>query len=97
MGVGYFLRVGDITTCGGKILTGDETFKWYGISAAREGDIVSCGNYPGIYKILGGVKDTFDGGQILAGSIDSFSSCPCHATFIPTIQDCYSQKDDGAS
>jgi len=96
MSVGYFLRVGDNTTCGGKILTGDPTFQWYGVSAAREGDMVNCGNHPGTYKILGGVTDTFDGGQILAGSIDSFSSCPCHAKFIPTIQDSYSKKDAGA-
>ena len=89
MSVGYFLRVGDSTTCGGKILTGDPTFQWYGVSAAREGDRVNCGRYPGTYKILGGAVDTFDGGQVLAGSLDSFSSCPCHAKFIPGIQDSY--------
>ncbi|KGA39013.1 paar domain protein, partial [Pectobacterium odoriferum] len=27
MSVGYFLRVGDSTTCGGKILTGDPAFQ----------------------------------------------------------------------
>jgi len=43
MSVGYFLRVGDSTTCGGKILTGDSMFQWYGVSAAREGDMVNCG------------------------------------------------------
>ncbi|HEY3590267.1 MAG TPA: PAAR domain-containing protein [Buttiauxella sp.] len=95
MSVGYFLRVGDSTTCGGKILTGDPTFQWYGVSAAREGDMVNCGKHPGTYKILGGVADTFDGGQTLAGSIDSFSSCPCHAKFIPSIQDGYSKEGSG--
>lgn len=95
MNVGYFLRVGDSTTCGGNILTGDPTFQWYGVSAAREGDMVNCGKYAGTYKILGGAAETFDGGQILAGSLDSFSSCPCHAKFIPTIQDSYSKKEAG--
>ncbi|SAE77040.1 Pyocin large subunit [Enterobacter cloacae] len=95
MSVGYFLRVGDSTTCGGKILTGDPTFQWYGVSAAREGDMVNCGKHPGTYKILGGAADTFDGGQVLAGSLDSFSSCPCHAKFIPGIPDSYSRDDAG--
>lgn len=90
MSAGYFLKIGDSTTCGGKILTGDPTFQWYGISAAREGDLVNCGRYPGTYKILGGVVDTFDGRQILAGSLHSFSSCPCQAKFIPAIDDDYS-------
>lgn len=95
MSVGYFLRVGDSTTCGGKILTGDPTFQWYGVAAAREGDMVNCGKHSGNYKILGGVTDTFDEGQVLAGSLDSFSSCPCHAKFIPSIQDSYSKDDSG--
>ncbi|WP_313079755.1 PAAR domain-containing protein [Atlantibacter sp.] len=89
MSVGYFLRVGDSTTCGGKILTGDPTFQWYGVPAAREGDMVNCGIHLGTYKILVGVTATFDEGQALAGSLDSFSSCPCQAKFIPTVHDSY--------
>ena len=41
MAIGYFLRVGDRTTCGGQILTGDNTMQWYGVAGAREGDMVS--------------------------------------------------------
>jgi uncharacterized Zn-binding protein involved in type VI secretion len=73
MSVGYFLRVGDSTTCGGKILTGDSTFQWYGVSAAREGDMVNCGKHSGTYKILGGVADSFDGGQTLAGHLTALA------------------------
>lgn len=91
MSVGFFLRVGDSTTCGGMILTGDATFQWHGVSAAREGDMVKCGVYSGTFRIQGGVATTLDGGQALAGTLDSFSSCPCHARFIPTIQDCYNK------
>lgn len=65
MRVGYFLRVSDSTTCGGKILTGDSTFQWYGVSAAREGDMVNCGKHAETYQILGGVADSFDEGQAL--------------------------------
>ena len=87
--MGFYLRVGDATTCGGKILTGDETFSWYGVAAAREGDAVSCGQHPGMYRILGGIADTWDEGRRLAGTLDSFSSCPCSARFIQTIADGY--------
>lgn len=87
----FYLRVGDPTTCRGKILTGDETLSWYGVAGAREGDLVSCGNHPGTYKILGGTPDTWDDGRRLAGTLDSVSSCPCKARFIPTIPDCYEQ------
>lgn len=92
-GMGFYLRVGDPTTCGGKILTGDETLSWYGVAGAREGDAVSCGQHPGTYKILGGTSDTWDEGRRLAGTLDSVSSCPCHARFIQTIPDCYIRDD----
>ncbi|WP_353241623.1 PAAR domain-containing protein [Providencia sp.] len=53
MATGYFLRVGDKTTCGGQILTGDNTMQWYGAAGAREGDRVTCGKHSGLYYILG--------------------------------------------
>ncbi|WP_141195446.1 PAAR domain-containing protein, partial [Citrobacter braakii] len=87
--MGFYLRVGDPTTCGGKILTGDETLSWYGVAGAREGDVVSCGQHPGTYRILGGTSDTWDVGRRLAGTLDSVSSCPCRARFIQSIPDCY--------
>lgn len=52
MAIGYFLRVGDKTTCGGQILTGDNTMQWYGVAGAREGDMVSCGKHSGGYILL---------------------------------------------
>lgn len=67
--MGFYLRVGDATTCGGKILTGDETVSWYGVAGAREGDAVSCGKHTGIYKILGGTSVTpWDWPLALVGS-----------------------------
>ncbi len=91
MSVGYFLIVGDSTTCGGKILTGAPRFLWGGKPTARAGDMVSCGQFTGTFKILAGVGDMFDEGVMLAGSLESFSSCPCRARFIPSIQDSYSK------
>ncbi|MCP2233600.1 MULTISPECIES: PAAR domain-containing protein [Erwinia] len=91
MSGGYFLRIGDATTCGGKVLTGDSTFLWDGIATARAGDMVSCGNHAGTYKILGGVDGSFDEGVTLAGTLESYSSCPCRARIIPSILDCYSK------
>lgn len=89
MAVGYFLRLGDKTTCGGQILTGDRTFIWYGVAGAREGDRVSCGKHPGVYEIYGGVYDIWDEERPLAGTLSSISSCPCRAQFIPSITDSY--------
>lgn len=57
MAIGYFLRVGDKTTCGDQILTGDNTFIFHRRSAARQGDLVTCGKHSGTYNILGGVSN----------------------------------------
>ena len=93
MAIGYFLRVGDQTTCGGRILTGDDTFIWYDAAAAREGDLVSCGKNPRVpYRIIGGTDGFFDEGQQLAGTLSSISSCPCRARFIPSIPDSYEEE-----
>ncbi|MEZ2863772.1 PAAR domain-containing protein [Proteus terrae] len=89
MATGYFLRVGDKTTCGGQIITGDDTFRFYGASAAREGDLATCGKHSGTYQILGGISYVLGNNRRIAGTIDSFSSCPCKAKLINSIQDCY--------
>ncbi|ELH8608283.1 PAAR domain-containing protein [Enterobacter asburiae] len=98
MATGYYLRVGDQTTCGGKILTGTPVIDWYGANAAREGDFVSCGKNPGVsYKIIGGTEGFLDKTQQLAGTLDSISSCPCKAKFIPSIPDCYEKENVSSS
>ncbi len=93
MATGFYLRIGDRTTCGGKILTGDPTLTWYDADAAREGDYVSCGKNPGVsYRIIGGTESFIDDTQKLAGTLDSVSPCPCKARFIPSIPDCYEKE-----
>lgn len=97
MAIGYFLRVGDRTTCGGQILTGDPTLSWYGVAGAREGDLVSCGKHSGAYFIIGGCSGAWDEGRKVAGTLESMSSCPCHARFINSIHDCYSDESRSVS
>ncbi|NHB59671.1 S-type pyocin domain-containing protein [Photorhabdus sp. RW14-46] len=96
MAIGYFLLVGDKTTCGGQIITGDHTMTFNGRATAREGDKVTCGKHPGTYVIVGGVSDVFDMGRKLAGTLDSVSTCPCRARFINSEMDSYEKQDKTA-
>lgn len=93
--MGNFLCVGDKTTCGGAILSGTSDLTFYGRCAARAGDEVSCGRFPGIFKIIDGTPSVFDLGLLLAGSMDSYSSCPCQSRFIPSIPDEYANEPSG--
>ncbi|WP_434523880.1 S-type pyocin domain-containing protein [Photorhabdus asymbiotica] len=93
MAIGYFLLVGDKTTCGGQIITGDHTMTFNGKATAREGDKVTCGKHPGTYMIVGGVSDMFDMGRKLAGTLDSVSTCPCRARFINSERDSYEKQE----
>jgi uncharacterized Zn-binding protein involved in type VI secretion len=43
MAKGHSIRLGDETTCGGKVLEADTRVMMFGIAHAREGDRVSCG------------------------------------------------------
>lgn len=89
---GFFLYHLDKTTCGGRILAGaqDETYEIGGIERqqVRVGDPVTCGVHEGRFRVCGGMGDTYDVDGVLkewAGSLDSFSSCPCRARFVPTV------------
>ncbi|WP_167863974.1 phospholipase effector Tle1 domain-containing protein [Erwinia rhapontici] len=90
---GYFLRVGDKTTCGGEVLSGHSTVFLRGAELPREGSLVSCGKNPGMtYRIISGPGKIRVGGMSLAGTLDSVSSCPCGATFISSIPDGYGKE-----
>ncbi|QCR35582.1 PAAR domain-containing protein [Nissabacter sp. SGAir0207] len=89
---GFFLYHLDKTTCGGRILAGasDDTYEIGGIvrQQVREGDPVTCGKHEGRFRVCGGMGDTYQvGGELKewAGSLDSYSSCPCRARFIPSV------------
>lgn len=83
MAIGYVIRMGDKTSCGGQVLQGNPETIIDGMPMARQGDLVSCGVTGQTYSIVGGIQDFFDEGQVAAGSLDSFSSCPCQATLLP--------------
>ena len=85
MSEGYFVGLGDNTTCGGKIIEGDPRVNIYGVLHAREGDLVTCGKHEGTYHIVGGISHIESHGKRVAGTLDSFSSCPCRARLIPSV------------
>lgn len=97
MGTGYFLVRGDKTTCGGKIIEGADDHTIMGIPQARDMDRVTCGRYPGMFIIVGGVPETDIHGRLMAGTLDSQSSCPCKARFIASMMDDTYETDDGES
>jgi len=82
---GYFIRKGDKTACGGEVLEADTRVTLFGVAHARDGDRVSCGKDNETYVIAGGVSHITSHGRIVAGSLDSLSSCPCRAELIPSL------------
>ncbi|HAN5002813.1 TPA: PAAR domain-containing protein, partial [Escherichia coli] len=96
MGRGYFLVRGDKTTCGGKIIEGADDHTIMGIPQARDMDRVTCGRYPGMFIIVGGVPETDINGRLMAGTLDSQSSCPCKARFIASMMDDTYETKEGS-
>ena len=88
MGVkGYFLFRGDKTVCGGRILEGFTDHQFFDKDMACEGHKVTCGKHPGHYRICGGLEDDDIHGKRIAGTLHSYSSCPCKSKFVPSNWD----------
>ncbi|PVZ79397.1 hypothetical protein C9426_33740 [Serratia sp. S1B] len=85
MAKGYYLVIQDKTTCGGIITEGEMTHTILGKAVAREQDRVTCGKHPGTYSIIGHIPGDSVMGRKFAGTLHSFSSCPCKARFIPSM------------
>ncbi|SEN34192.1 Zn-binding Pro-Ala-Ala-Arg (PAAR) domain-containing protein, incolved in TypeVI secretion, partial [Pseudomonas sp. ok272] len=85
MADGHFIGLGDKTTCGGRVLDGDPRINLYGLLHACEGDRVTCGKDGGTYRIVGGIAHMNSHGRLMAGTLDSASSCPCRARLIPSV------------
>lgn len=79
---GHFIAKGDKTSCGGEVLEGDGSVSLFGLIHARMGDPVTCGKNGQTYLILGGISHRDSPGKLLAGTLDSFSNCPCRASLI---------------
>lgn len=82
---GYFLRVGDKTTCGGRIISGSPDHRFGKMPTARKGDTVSCGKDGKVYRITGGVPNYSILGVAAAGTLHSRSTCPCNARLLPSF------------
>lgn len=93
---GYFIGLGDKTTCGGKVLDGNSGVNMFGLLHAREGDRVSCGRDGKTYQIRGGITHMASHGKHLAGTLDSHSTCPCKAQLIPSVPWATYRKSDVA-
>jgi len=94
---GFYLVQGDKTTCGGKITTGAEDHTLFDKPVAREQDSVTCGKHVGLYKIAGGIDNDTIHGRRMAGTLDSYSTCPCKAKFIPSMMDDTYEKSGGSA
>ncbi|WP_308937184.1 PAAR domain-containing protein, partial [Enterobacter cloacae] len=88
---------GDKTTWGRRFITGAEDHTLTGKPVAREQDGVTCGKFVGLYKVAGGIDNDTIHGRRMAGTLDSYSSCPCKAKFIPSMMDDTYEKSSGAS
>lgn len=94
---GFYLVQGDKTTCGGKIITGAEDHTLFDKPVAREQDSVTCGKHAGLYKIAGGIDSDTIHNRRMAGTLDSYSSCPCNAKFIPSMMNDTYEKGGGSA
>ncbi|MGJ7516350.1 PAAR domain-containing protein [Pseudomonas baetica] len=96
MNEGHFIGLHDKTTCGGEVLDGHDGIIMFGILHAREGDRVTCGKDGKTYKIVGGISYMISHGAALAGTLDSYSDCPCKARLIPSVFEATYQSDNSA-
>ncbi|MDX6041233.1 PAAR domain-containing protein [Scandinavium lactucae] len=92
---GFYLVQGDKTTCGGKITTGAEDHTLFDKPVAREQDSVTCGKHAGLFRIAGGIDNDTIHDRRMAGTLDSYSTCPCKAKFIPSMMDDTYEKIGG--
>ncbi|CRM76701.1 Pyocin large subunit [Pseudomonas sp. 37 R 15] len=97
MSVGYFIGLGDKTTCGGEVLDGDRRINIHGLLHACEGDRVTCGKDGQTYKIVGGISFMNSHGRLMAGTLNSYSDCPCKAELIPSVLSAQYGKDSSAT
>ncbi|MDK9364654.1 PAAR domain-containing protein [Lelliottia wanjuensis] len=98
MPMGYYLVMGDKTTCGGVILEGDPTHLIMGKPVARELDRVTCGKLPPYiqFPISGSIPGDVVNMRNFAGTLHSKSTCPCQSRFIPSmVNDFYEMAPAG--
>lgn len=97
MATGYFIGLGDKTSCGGKVLEGETGMMFSSVPRAYEGHRVTCGENGKTYVIVGGISSFRINGKRAAGTLDSVSSCPCKAKLIASITHASYRSEAGAA
>ena len=72
-------RIGDRTSHGGTVITGDMTWEIHGKAVARVSDLTVCPKCKGIFAITTGAEDTMGFGQAAARDGDRTA---CGATIV---------------
>lgn len=91
------VRMGDRTSHGGTVISGDMTWEVYGKAVARVGDLTVCPKCKGVFAITTGADDLTGFGQAVARHGDKTA---CGATLIAgqssASWDNYTESDNGA-
>ena len=77
--LGYFIRLGDKTSCGGKVVSATSRIIHHGLNLARVGDKVTCGENEGEFNLFGGIQNYTCDGIPCIGTLESFAGCPCRS------------------
>ncbi|VWB35910.1 PAAR repeat-containing protein [Burkholderia lata] len=74
-----FIRLGDATDHGGRVITASDTADYDGIPLARKGDLIDCPQHPGVQPnvIEEGDEYMLDEGRPLARA-GYRGTCGCH-------------------
>jgi type VI secretion system secreted protein VgrG len=91
---GYFIRKFDKTSCGGMVLDATSGMGWHDQDHASEFDPVSCGVDGKTYWIAGGIPFMRSDDRCVAGTLHSYSACPCQAQLYHSL-DAASYSYDG--
>jgi len=75
------IRMGDRTSHGGTVISGDMTWEVHGKAVARVGDLTVCPKCKGVFAITSGADDTSGFGQAVAREGDKTA---CGASLVPT-------------
>jgi hypothetical protein len=77
--LGYFIRLGDKTSCGGKVVSATSRIIHHGLNLSRVGDKVTCGKNEGVFNLFGGIQNYTCDGIPCIGTLESFAGCPCRS------------------
>lgn len=89
MAVGYYIRQGDKTTCGGTVLDAEPCITMFGENHARDGDGVSCGITGKTYVIAGGDFAHAKQRQTLGRDIGQRQYLPLQSDADPLAKKCH--------